>query len=81
MGYLLLTVLTAVALLVTYSNLISAAEAKVSGDVETQVKNEFWRMKPVPAVWLKQFPFRRRAEANEGLTAIEKRFDDYGHMR
>lgn len=81
MGYLLLTVFTTVAVLVAYSNLISAAETKVSGDVGTRVKNGLWRMQQVPAVWLKQFPFRRRTEASGTLTPIEKRFDDYGHMR
>lgn len=81
MGNLSLTVLTSLALLVAYSSLISAAEAEASGDVGTQVKNELWGKRPGAAVWLQQFPFRRRVNDYDALNSIEKRFDDYGHMR
>lgn len=97
MGYLSLTILTSLALLVAYSNLIRVAEAKISSDAGTQATNDLLQKRP--AVWLKQFPIRRFKSGNaysvyrrdfqpsdvefsdDVVNDIEKRFDDYGHMR
>lgn len=99
MGYISVSVLTSFTLLVAYSILISAADARTTEDLATLATNELLHKRPAPAVWLKQYPIRKLKPINfysvyrrdsqptevefqdDVVNGIQKRFDDYGHMR
>lgn len=97
MGYISLTIVSSVTLLMAYSILISGAQAKLvnSGEGTQAVANELMQKRPLPAVWLKSYPVRRLKPVSsyrlaqptevefidDTVNDIEKRFDDYGHMR
>lgn len=99
MGYISVSVLTSFTILVAYSILISAADARTTEDLATLATSELLHKRPAPAVWLKQYPIRKmmkpinpysvyrrdsqptEMEFSDVVNGIQKRFDDYGHMR
>ena len=93
MGYFTLTVLTSFTFLLTYIFLINGAHAKLVSPLETSAtpQNSFDKR---PVMLLKSFPIRKlrslglyRREppevefADDTINDVEKRFDDYGHLR
>lgn len=94
MGYLTLTVLTSFAFLLAYSFLINGAHAKIVQPSESTSQNSNdlqkrpWRTYPVRRLSLKPLALYRRdfqpsdvEFADDSVNDIDKRFDDYGHMR
>lgn len=93
MGYLSLTVITSFAFLLAYSFLISGAHAKLASSSEqtSQTNNELqkrpiWQMKAYPMHRMKPLAFYRKefqpdVEFDDVVNEMDKRFDDYGHMR
>lgn len=94
MGYLSLTVITSFTFLLAYSFLISGAQAKLvaSSEQTSQTSNELqkrpiWQLKAYPVRRLKPLGLYRKeyqptdVEFDDVIGDMDKRFDDYGHMR
>lgn len=98
MGYISVTVLTTLALLVVYSFLLCGVQAELqTGDQlgSQQVSSEALHKRRPVAAWIKTLPVRRLKPyavyrqqpsndvefIDDSANIIEKRFDDYGHMR
>lgn len=94
MGYLSLTVITSFTFLLAYSFLISGAHAKLTSSSEQTApapnelqKRPLWQMRAYPVRRLKPLGFYKKdfqtndVEFDDVINDMEKRFDDYGHMR
>jgi hypothetical protein len=116
MGYVSLSLLTSLTLLVAYSALFSGAHAASllnSGDSAAQPPNDLQLKRKAPGTWLKKLPVLRFSPSGSSFSFnptggnsfnptnvyrsylvpsdvefmddsagnMEKRFDDYGHMR
>lgn len=93
MASLSLTVITSFTLLLAYSLLINGAQAKLGTSSEqlSQNNNELqkrpvWQLKSYPMHRLKPLAFYRKefqpdVEFEDVIGEVDKRFDDYGHLR
>lgn len=116
MGYLSLTIVTSLTLLVAYSVFstgVHAASVAASGDNSVQATSELGLKRKAPGTWLKKLPSMRFNPSGSSFSfnpssgfalnplnpyrsylvpqdvefiddsagTMEKRFDDYGHMR
>lgn len=96
MGSLSITVVSSFILLVAYSILISGTNAKLSSSENQAASNDLMQKRPAGWIKsypirrmksLNAFPYRRDLQnpevefVDDSVNEVDKRFDDYGHMR